>query len=55
MASFRYAFRDGVRLIFRHWGLSFLTLFTSVAVFYLIGSSVLFVMNARHVVRTLAQ
>ena len=53
MASFRYAFRDGVRLIFRHWGLSFLTLFTSVAVFYLIGSSVLFVMNARHVVRTL--
>jgi cell division transport system permease protein len=53
MGSFRYAFRDGLRLVFRHWGLSFLTLFTSVAVFFLIGASALFAMNARHIVGTL--
>ena len=53
MGSFKYAIRDGARLVFRHWGLSALTLLTSIAVFYLIGSSALFVMNARHVVNIL--
>ncbi|EHM10438.1 cell division protein [Thermanaerovibrio velox DSM 12556] len=53
MGSFRYAIRDGLRLVFRHWGLSFLTLFTSAAVFYLMGSSILFVLNTRHVVKNL--
>ena len=53
MGSFKYAFRDGARLIFRHIGLSLLTLLTSTAVFFLIGSSVLFVLNARHVVSML--
>ncbi len=53
MASFNYAIRDGARLVFRHWGLSCLTLFTSMAVFYLIGASVLFVLNARYVVGVL--
>lgn len=50
MGSFKYAFRDAARLIFRHWGLSFLTLVTSMAVFYLIGASVLLVVNTRHIV-----
>lgn len=50
MGSFKYAFRDATRLIFRHWGLSVLTLITSMAVFYLIGASVLLVLNARHIV-----
>ncbi|ACZ18724.1 protein of unknown function DUF214 [Thermanaerovibrio acidaminovorans DSM 6589] len=53
MGSFRYSVRDGLRLVFRHWGLSFLTLFTSAAVFYLMGASILFVLNTRHVVRNL--
>ncbi|MDR1137294.1 MAG: permease-like cell division protein FtsX [Synergistaceae bacterium] len=50
MGSFKYAFRDGARLIIRHWGLAFLTIFTSMAVFYLIGASVLLVLNTRHIV-----
>lgn len=53
MASFRYALRDGSRLIFRHWMLSLLTILTSTAVFFLIGASILFVMNARNVVSLL--
>ena len=53
MGSFKYAIRDGARLIFRHWGLSALTVFTSIAVFYIVGSSALFVVNARHVVNIL--
>lgn len=53
MGSFKYAFRDAARLIFRHWGLSFLTLVTSMAVFYLIGASVLLVLNTRHIVGVL--
>jgi len=53
MGSFKYAFRDAARLIFRHWGLSFLTLITSMAVFYLIGASVLLVLNTRHIVGVL--
>lgn len=53
MGSFKYALRDAARLIFRHWGLSILTLVTSMAVFYLIGSSVLLVLNTRHIVGVL--
>jgi cell division transport system permease protein len=53
MGSFKYALRDGTRLIIRHWGLSFLTVVTSMAVFYLIGASVLLVLNARHIVNIL--
>jgi Cell division protein len=53
MGSFKYAFRDAARLIFRHWGLSFLTILTSTAVFYLIGASVLLVLNTRHIVSVL--
>jgi cell division transport system permease protein len=53
MGSFKYAVRDGSRLIIRHWGLSALTVLTSMAVFYLIGASVLLVLNARHIVNML--
>ena len=53
MGSFKYALRDGTRLILRHWGLAFLTIFTSMAVFYLIGASVLLVLNTRHIVNML--
>ena len=53
MGSFKYALRDGTRLIIRHWGLSFLTVVTSMAVFYLIGASVLLVLNARYIVTIL--
>ncbi|MDR3255542.1 MAG: permease-like cell division protein FtsX [Synergistaceae bacterium] len=53
MGSFKYTFRDAARLIVRHWGLSLLTILTSMAVFYLIGASVLLVLNARHIVGVL--
>ncbi|MDR0764845.1 MAG: permease-like cell division protein FtsX [Synergistaceae bacterium] len=53
MGSFKYVLRDGARLIIRHWGLSSLTVVTSMAVFYLIGASVLLVLNARHIVNFL--
>ncbi|MDR0648683.1 MAG: permease-like cell division protein FtsX [Synergistaceae bacterium] len=50
MGSFKYTFRDATRLIVRHWGLSLLTVLTSMSVFYLIGASVLLVLNTRHIV-----
>jgi cell division transport system permease protein len=53
MGSFKYSFRDAARLIVRHWGLSLLTVLTSMSVFYLIGASVLLVLNARHIVGVL--
>jgi cell division transport system permease protein len=53
MGSFKYVLRDGTRLIIRHWGLAFLTVVTSMAVFYLIGASALLVSNARHIVNFL--
>ncbi|MDO9509162.1 MAG: permease-like cell division protein FtsX [Thermovirgaceae bacterium] len=52
MATFRYILRDTWRLLSRHWGLSVLTLLTSVAVFFLVGASVLFVLNTRYLVAT---
>ncbi|MGC9371896.1 MAG: cell division protein FtsX [Thermovirgaceae bacterium] len=47
MAIFRYVLRDTWRLLARNLGLSILTFVTAVAVFYLVGASVLFVMNTR--------
>lgn len=52
MATFRYILRDTWRLLSRHWGLSLLTLLTSVAVFFLVGVSFLFVLNTRYLVAT---
>ena len=53
MAAVRYAFRDGWRLIVRHWGMSLLTIFTAMSVFFIIGSSTLFVLNVRNIVSSL--
>lgn len=53
MGSFKYAARDATRLIIRHWGLSILTVLTAMAVFYLIGASVMLVLNTRHIVNVL--
>jgi cell division transport system permease protein len=50
MASFKYALRDTVRLIFRHWGLSALTLITAASVLYILGFTALFALNVRQVV-----
>ncbi|MGI6252507.1 MAG: ABC transporter permease [Synergistaceae bacterium] len=50
MASFKYALRDTIRLIFRHWGLSLLTLVTAASVLYILGFTALFALNVRHVV-----
>jgi len=50
MATFKYIVRDTWRLLSRHWGLSLLTLLTSIAVFFLVGASVLLVLNTRHLV-----
>lgn len=52
MSTFRYIIRDTFRLLSRHWGLSFLTLVTAVAVFYLVGASALFVLNSKYLVAT---
>lgn len=53
MGSFKYAVRDALRLVMRHWGLSLLTVLTAMSVFYLIGASVMLVMNTRHIVNVL--
>jgi cell division transport system permease protein len=51
MGTFRYMIRDTWRLLSRHSGLSFLTIVTSVAVFFLVGASILFVLNTRYLVQ----
>lgn len=53
MAAVRYAGRDGWRLIVRHWGMSLLTIFTAMSVFFIIGTSTLFVLNVRNIVSSL--
>ncbi len=50
MASFRYALRDTFRLLFRHWGLSILTLLTAASVLYMLGFASLFAMNMRYMI-----
>ena len=50
MGTIRYILRDTWRLLSRHLGLSLLTILTSVAVFFLVGASILFVLNTRHLV-----
>ncbi len=53
MAAVRYACRDGWRLIVRHWGMSLLTIFAAMSVFFIIGASTLFVLNVRNIVSSL--
>ena len=53
MATVRYAIRDGIRLVVRHWGMSVLTVFTAMAVFFVIGASTLFVLNVQNIVSSM--
>ena len=49
MVTFSYVVRDAFRQLFRHWGVTFLTLITAAAVFFLVGSSALFSLTLRQV------
>ncbi|WP_346689439.1 permease-like cell division protein FtsX [uncultured Cloacibacillus sp.] len=42
--------RDGWRLIWRHFGMSLLTIFTAMAVFFVVGATMLFILNMRSVI-----
>ena len=50
MSRIRYIIRDAVRLIWRHLGMCMLTIFTATAVFFVIGATMLFIMNIRNAV-----
>ena len=49
MGTYRYILRDTLRLFFRHWGLSLLTLVTAASVFFLVGASSLLALNIRKI------
>ena len=49
MGTYRYVVRDTLRLFFRHWGLSLLTLVTAASVFFLVGASSLLALNIRKI------
>lgn len=51
MAHAKYVLRDGFRLVARHAGMSFLTIFTAMTVFFMIGASSLFLLNMNNIVR----
>lgn len=53
MSGLKYAIRDGWRLVVRHKGMSTLTLFTAITLFFLIGASTLFALNVRSMVSAL--
>ncbi|HIT04320.1 MAG TPA: ABC transporter permease [Candidatus Caccocola faecipullorum] len=50
MARIKYIMRDGWRLIWRHFGMSLLTIFTAMAVFFVVGATMLFILNIRSVI-----
>ena len=50
MGTFRYRIRY-LEAPLQAFGLSFLTIVTSVAVFFLVGASILFVLNTRYLVK----
>ena len=50
MARIKYIMRDGWRLIWRHFGMSLLTIFTAMAVFFVVGATMLFILNMRSVI-----
>ena len=53
MGKIAYSFRDGFRLIARNLWASVLTVFTAMAVFFVIGVGLLFVLNMRNVVASM--
>ena len=50
MARIKYIMRDGWRLIWRHFGMSLLTIFTAMAVFFVVGATMLFILNMRSII-----
>lgn len=50
MSRLKYLIRDGWRLIWRHFGMSLLTVFTAMTVFFVIGAAMLFILNIRNAV-----
>ena len=50
MARIKYIMRDGWRLIWRHFGMSLLTIFTAMAVFFVVAATMLFILNMRSVI-----
>ena len=53
MSRIKYLLRDGWRLIWRHFGMSLLTIFTAMAVFFVIGATMLFILNIRSAISTM--
>ncbi|MDO4560497.1 MAG: permease-like cell division protein FtsX [bacterium] len=53
MSRVKYIIRDGWRLVWRHFGMSLLTVFTAMAVFFVIGATMLFILNIRNVIGTM--
>lgn len=50
MSRIKYILRDGWRLVWRHFGMSLLTIFTAMAVFFVIGATMLFILNIRNAI-----
>ena len=53
MSRIKYIMRDGWSLVWRHFGMSLLTVFTAMSVFFVIGATMLFILNIRNVIGTM--
>lgn len=53
MSRIKYVFRDGWRLVWRHFGMSLLTIFTAMSVFFVVGATMLFILNIQNMVRVM--
>ncbi|MDO4988125.1 MAG: permease-like cell division protein FtsX [Synergistes sp.] len=53
MSRIKYILRDTRRLIWRHFGMSLLTIFTAMSVFFVVGAMMLFILNVKTTINTL--
>lgn len=53
MSRIKYVLRDGWRLVWRHFGMSLLTIFTAMSVFFVVGATMLFIINIQNIVRVM--
>ena len=53
MSRIKYVFRDAWRLVWRHFGMSLLTVFTAMTVFFVVGATMLFILNIQNIVRAM--
>lgn len=53
MSRIKYVFRDAWRLVWRHFGMSLLTIFTAMTVFFVVGATMLFILNIQNIVRAM--